>query len=175
MDLNHKPSEQLYLASFGQIFMIKTKLSKFSIPSQHYLKLVMTCYHHYKKSWFFLIGKINWKGHILHIWWLDQGVILDMSIWTRLFWLVVKMDMFQIDYWSFFTNTSSYILTSQFVQLSIWLIIKWQSICMVFIHHMSLFHKTTIAKCQTRCARLMTHVNILGNLLATCPNLMWKS
>jgi hypothetical protein len=58
MDLNHKPFEQLYLASFGQILMIKTNLSKFSIPSQHYLKLVMTRYHHYKKSWFFLLGKL---------------------------------------------------------------------------------------------------------------------
>jgi hypothetical protein len=58
MDLNHKTFEQLYFASFGQIFMIKTKLSKFSIPSRHYLKLVVKPYHHYKKSWFFLLGKL---------------------------------------------------------------------------------------------------------------------
>lgn len=55
MDLNHKPFEQLYLASFGQIFMIKTK---FSIPSQHYLKLVVTPYHYYKKIMVFLLGKL---------------------------------------------------------------------------------------------------------------------
>ncbi len=99
MDLNHKPFEQLYLASFGQIFTIKTKLSKFSIPSQRYLKTNGDTLSSLQKITSFFIRKINWKGHILHIWQLDQGVIVDKLIWTCLFWPVVKMDMCQIDYW----------------------------------------------------------------------------
>ncbi len=123
MDLNHKPFEQLYLASFGQIFTIKTKLSKFSIPSQHYLKTNGDTLSSLQKIMYFLLGKLIEKVTFCTFDNLTKELLWKVDL--NMLVLTSRQDG-HVSNWLlvFFTNTLNYILISQFIQLLIWLIIK---------------------------------------------------
>jgi len=63
--------------------------------------------YHYKKSWYYLTGKLDQKSIILTYGQFDHLFILVNSIWPCSIWLVV-----------FFINHKMVFLTSQIVQIN---------------------------------------------------------
>ncbi len=113
---------------------------------------------------FFLLEELIKKSPILHIWQLDHTFILDKSFWTCPFcglsiWLVI-----------FFTNMKVEILTSQFVHMAIWLVVKS---AVIFIHHMSSPYAIIIATCQVECTCIIDMCHQFRVCIVMRPNLKW--
>ncbi len=89
-----------------------------------------------------------WTSHIEHV--LFDG----LSIWLMIF----------------FTNIKRDILTSQFVQMAIWMVVKSS---IIFIHHMSSSYAIIIATCQVECTCIIDMCHQFKVCIVTCPNLKW--
>jgi hypothetical protein len=108
--------------------LAKSSRLKPSCPSFQYQanvisKLMVTPYHHYKKSRLFLLGKLIEKVTFCTFDNLTKELLWKVDL--NMLVLTSRQDG-HVSNWLlvFFTNTLNYILISQFIQLLIWLIIK---------------------------------------------------
>lgn len=145
--------------------LAKSSRLKPSCPSFQYQanvisKLMVTPYHHYKKSRLFLLGKLiekvtfctfdNLTKELLWISWFEHACFDQSSRWT-----CVKLTIgFLYQHFKLHFDWSIHPIVN---------LINNQNDCQYvwFLFDTSLFHKIIIVRCQTRCACLMTHVNIL--------------
>jgi hypothetical protein len=103
------------------------------------------------------IAFLTFDNLTMHLFWTShfEHVIFEgLSIWLMIF----------------FTNIRCDILTSQFVQMAIWLIVKST---IIFIHHMSSFYAIIIATCQVECTCIIDMCHQFRVCIVMCPNLKW--
>lgn len=124
-----------------------------------------------------IILKYIYAYHLL-FWWHFFSITLQ-EIMAFFYWLIKKIPFYTFDnltthlFWTshfehaifdglsiwlmiFFTNINCDILTSQFVQMTIWLVVK---LAVIFIHHMSSSFAIIIVTCQVECTLHNWHVS----------------